>query len=80
VVYDRDLPSIRSYEPDDTRVAAVAHEMEAREAFLADVRFHLEQAQAVQKLQYDKHHQEVTYEVGDWAFLCLRQRVAASLP
>jgi hypothetical protein len=79
VVYGRDPPSICSYEPGDTRVAAVAQEMEAREAFLADVRFRLEQAQAVQKLQYDKHHREVTYEVRDWAFLRLRQRVAVSL-
>jgi hypothetical protein len=65
VVYGRDPPSIRSYEPDDTRVAAVAQEMEAREAFLADVRYHLEQAQAVQKLHYSKHHWEVAYAVGD---------------
>jgi hypothetical protein len=28
VVYDRDPPTIRSYEPGDTRVAAVAQEME----------------------------------------------------
>jgi hypothetical protein len=80
VVYGRDPPSIRSYEPGETRAAAVAHEMEAREAFLVDVRYRLEQAQAVQKLQYDKHHREVSYAVGDWAFLRLCQRVAASLP
>jgi hypothetical protein len=61
-------------------VAAVADEMEARDAFLADVRHRLEQAQAVQKLQYDKGHREVSFEVGDWAFLRLRQRLAASLP
>jgi hypothetical protein len=45
VVYGRDSPTIRSYEPGDTRVAAVAQDMEAREAFLADVRYRLEQAQ-----------------------------------
>jgi hypothetical protein len=54
--------------------------MEARDAFLADVRYRLEQAQAVQKLQYDKGHREVSFEVGDWAFLRLRQRLATSLP
>ncbi|WVZ94185.1 hypothetical protein U9M48_040109 [Paspalum notatum var. saurae] len=38
VVYGRDPPSIRSYEPGDTRVAAVARTMAEREEFLADVR------------------------------------------
>jgi hypothetical protein len=46
VVYGRDPPSIRSYEPEETRVAIVAQDMEAREAFLADIRYRLEQAQA----------------------------------
>ena len=44
VVYGRDLPSIRSYEPGDTWVAAVAKSMEEREEFLADIRYRLEQA------------------------------------
>jgi hypothetical protein len=80
VVYGRDPPSIRSYEPGDTRVAAVAQEMEAREAFLGDVRYRLEQAQTVQKLHYDRHHRPVSFDVGDWALLRLRQRAASSLP
>ena len=80
VVYGRDPPSIRSYEPGETRVAAVALEMEDRTAFLADVRYRLEQAQAVQKRVYDQHHRPVEYQVGDWALLRLRQRPAASLP
>jgi hypothetical protein len=46
-------PSIRSYEPGETRVAAVAQDMEARKAFLADVRYRLKQAQVSQKLHYD---------------------------
>lgn len=54
-------PSIRSYEPGDTRVTAVAKSMEERAEFLADVRYRLEQAQAVQKLHYDKHHRHVAY-------------------
>ena len=80
VVYGRDPPSIRSYEPGETRVAAVAKNMEEREEFLADVRYRLEQAQATQKLHYDKVHRHVVYQVGDWALLRLRQRAAASLP
>jgi hypothetical protein len=45
VVYGRDPPSIRSYEPGETRVVAVAQEMEERAAFLDDVRYRLQQAQ-----------------------------------
>jgi hypothetical protein len=65
VVYGSDPPSIRSYEPGETRVAAVAKSMEEREEFLADVRYQLEQAQATQKRQYDKVHRHVAYKVGD---------------
>ena len=80
VVYGRDPPTIRSYEPGETRVAAVARDMEEREAFLADVRYRLEQAQGVQKRHYDQQHRPVHYQVGDWALLRLRQRTMASLP
>ena len=45
-------------------MVAVARDMEEREAFLADVRYRLEQAQAAQKLQYDKHHRHVVHVVG----------------
>jgi hypothetical protein len=79
VVYGRDPPSIRSYEPGGTRVAAVAKTMEEWDEFLADVRFRLEQAQAVQKLHYDKNHRQVSCVVGDWVLLCLRHRPVASL-
>lgn len=80
VVYGRDPPSIRSYEPGATRVAAVAKTMAAREELLADVRTRLEQAQAIQKRFYDKLHRPVSYAVGDWVLLRLRQRAASSLP
>ncbi|WVZ63882.1 hypothetical protein U9M48_013476 [Paspalum notatum var. saurae] len=80
VIYGRDPPSIRSYEPGDTRVPAVAKTMKERQEFLADVRFRLEQAQAVQKRHYDKSHCDVAYQVGDWVLLRLHHRAAASLP
>ncbi|WVZ69639.1 hypothetical protein U9M48_018398 [Paspalum notatum var. saurae] len=80
VVYGRDPPSIRSYEPGETRVAAVAKTMEERTEFLEDIRIRLEQAQAVQKRHYDRVHRSVHFQVGDWVLLRLRQRAAASLP
>jgi hypothetical protein len=80
VVYGRDPPSIQSYELGETRVPAVAKSMEERTEFLADIRYRLEQAQAYQKRHYDRVHCDVTYQVGDWALLRLRQRAASSLP
>jgi hypothetical protein len=77
VIYGRDPPSICSYEPGETRVAAVARMMEARE-FLADVRHRLEQAQAVQK-HYDKAHRDIIYQVVEWVLLRLRHRSPSSL-
>jgi hypothetical protein len=58
----------------------VAQEVEERAAFLDDVRYRLHQAQESQKRAYDQHHRQVTYQVGDWALLRLRQRPSASLP
>jgi transposase InsO family protein len=66
VVYGRDPPTIRSYEPGETRVAAVAKSMAARDELLADARARLEQAQEVYKKHYDKRHREVHFAVGDW--------------
>ena len=79
VVYGRDPPTLRSYEPRDTRVAALARDMEERAAFIDDVRYRQEQAQQVQKHQYDRHHRQVSYQVGDWALLRLCQRTMSSL-
>jgi hypothetical protein len=53
--------------------------MAERDEFLADVRIRLEQAQAVYKRHYDRHHRDVKYVVGDWVWLRLRQRAASSL-
>jgi hypothetical protein len=79
VVYGRHPPSLRSYEAGDTRVAAVAKTMAERAAFLDEVRRHLEQAQAVQKQFYDAKHRAVSYKVGDWVLLRLRNRPVASM-
>jgi hypothetical protein len=79
VVYGRDPPTIRSYEPGETRVAAVAKSMAARDELLADARARLEQAQEVYKKHYDKRHREVHFAVGDWVWLRLRHRTPASL-
>jgi len=80
VVYGGNPPSIRSYEPGESRVATVARTMAEHDAFLTDVKYRLEQAQATQKKYYDKAHRAVSYAVGDWVLLRLRHRAPASLP
>jgi hypothetical protein len=80
VIYGRDPPSIRSYEPGETRVPAVAKSMDESAEFLAYIRYRLEQAQVYQKCHYDRVHRDVTYQVGDWALLRLRQHATSSLP
>jgi len=79
VVYGRKPPSIRSYEPSETRVATVAKSMAERDELLEDARARLEQAQVVYKRFYDKHHRDVRYAVGDWVWLRLRHRAPTSL-
>jgi len=69
VVYGRDPPSMRSYDHGDIRVAAVAQSMAECDAFLADVRLRLKQAQAVAKATYDRSHQPQHIAVGDWVWL-----------
>jgi hypothetical protein len=59
VVYGREPPSIRSYEPGETWVAAVTKSMAERDELLADARARLEQAKVVYKRFYDKHHRDV---------------------
>nr|CAB3502344.1 unnamed protein product [Digitaria exilis] len=75
IVYGRDPPTIRSYEEGETRVAALAKGMAERDELLADVRYGLEQAQAVYKHHYDKHHRDVSFAVDDWVW-----EAPASLP
>jgi hypothetical protein len=46
-------------------VAAVAKSLEERAEFMANIHYQLEQAQAMQKLHYDKVHSHVENWVGD---------------
>jgi hypothetical protein len=46
--------------------------LEERAAFLDDICYRLEQAQAVQKRVYDQHHRPMSFQVDDWALLRLR--------
>jgi hypothetical protein len=54
--------------------------MEDRDELLADVRYRLEQAQAVAKRNYDEKHQAITFAPGEWVWLRVRHRTPLSLP
>jgi len=79
VVYGRHPPTIRSYEQGDARLPAVDKAMSDRDEFLAEVRDRLEQAQQHYKAVYDKRHRPVEYAPGQWVWLRLMHRPAASL-
>ena len=53
--------------------------LQDREAFLADVRERLQQAQNYAKRYYDSHHRDLTFDVGDWVWLRLLHHPAQSL-
>ncbi|XP_066333915.1 uncharacterized protein [Miscanthus floridulus] len=79
IVYRREPPTIHSYEPGETRVAAVTKNMADHNELLANVRYCLEQAQAIAKRHYNKRHRVISYAVGNWVWLCLRHHPTASL-
>lgn len=79
LVYGRDPPSLTSYDVADIRVAVVAQTLEERAEFIHDIRCCLEQAQAVAKRNYDRGHRELLYAVGDWVWLRLHHRPAATV-
>jgi hypothetical protein len=53
--------------------------MADRYELLYDVRYRLQQAQAIYKSYYDRSHRDVQYAVCDWVWLRLRQRATSSL-
>ncbi|CAO2161375.1 unnamed protein product [Urochloa humidicola] len=80
VVYGREPPCLRSYEPGESRVAAVARSLSERDELLADVRYRLEQAQGIAKRNYDKKHRQVEFKKDEWVWLRVRHRTPLSLP
>jgi hypothetical protein len=78
VVYGRDPPALLSYEQGQSRVPAVDKQLVARDEFLAEIKERLLHAQAVIKGNYDAHHRQVEFQ-GDWVWLRLHHRIAATL-
>ena len=79
VVYGKPPPTLLSYEPGVARVVALDRQLQERDVFLADIRERLLQAQDYMKEYHDKTHRRVEFEVGEWVWLRLHHRAAASV-
>jgi len=79
VVYGRPPPSLLSYIPGTTQVAAVEGTLVARDAVLREVRRQLMGAQNRMKQVYDKDHTEREFCPGEWVYLRLHNYRQQSL-
>ena len=80
MVYGRDAPALPGYSFGEAKLASVETALRERAEFLVQVREHLLQAQQRSKHYYDANHRELSFEIGDWVWLRLHHRQAASLP
>ena len=60
-------------------MAAVDKQLQARDEFLAAIRYRLIQSQVTMKNYQDKHRREVEFHEGDWVWLRLQQRTAVGV-
>jgi hypothetical protein len=79
IVYGRDPPTLLSYQPGTACVAAVDHQLLARDEFLKEIKNRLLQAQVTMMHAHDKNRRAVQYAVGDWVWLRLQQRSAVGV-
>ncbi|GMI71846.1 hypothetical protein HRI_000853900 [Hibiscus trionum] len=71
-LYGQPPPIHLPYIAGESMVAAVDRSLQAREAAIKMLRFHLQRAQDRMKNQADKKRKECEYLVGDWVFLKLQ--------
>jgi hypothetical protein len=79
VVYGRDPPTLRPYEAGTSPLPAVDQMITERDQFFAEIRDRLVFAQQQHKRHYDMKHREICFEVGQWAWLRLQHRQAATM-
>jgi hypothetical protein len=72
VVYGREPPTLMSYVPGTSKVAAVEQLLVDRDNIIREAKEHLKEAQARMKKIYDQHHQEREFKVGDCVYLRLQ--------
>jgi hypothetical protein len=79
VVYGRDPPPMVSYQPGNSKVAAIDVQLQDRDAFLEEIKARLVQAQVTMKSYQDQRRREVEFNVGDCVWLRLQQRTAVGV-
>jgi hypothetical protein len=79
VVYGRPPPPMIPFQAGSARVAVVDCQLRDRDTFLAEIKDRLLQVQALMKTAHDRQHRQVEYQVGDWVWLRLNQRAAATI-
>ncbi|WVZ58542.1 LOW QUALITY PROTEIN: hypothetical protein U9M48_008808 [Paspalum notatum var. saurae] len=79
VVHGRSPPALLEYVPGKARVTAVARQLRDRDQFLAEIRDRLLLAQNTMKMQADKKRRDISFEVGDWAWLRLHHRSSSGI-
>ncbi|KAD6454163.1 hypothetical protein E3N88_08869 [Mikania micrantha] len=71
-LYGRPPPTVSRYVRDNTGNAAVAVQLQERDAVLHKLKNNLLQAQDRMKAASDKHRKDVQLEVGDWVYVKLQ--------
>ena len=79
VVYGRPPPTLLPYTPSTASTTTVDTLLQDRDAFIADVRERLLQAQQHAKRHYDNNHKPLEFTVNDWVWLRLLNRNTHSL-
>ncbi|OMO64097.1 reverse transcriptase [Corchorus capsularis] len=72
IVYGQPAPLHRPYLPGDSSVAAIDRSLQAREATLKLLKFHLTRAQERMKAQADKKRSDRAFEIADMVYLKLQ--------
>ncbi|GAU42021.1 hypothetical protein TSUD_90550 [Trifolium subterraneum] len=72
VVYGRKPPSIIRFLPFETKVEAVALELNERDEALSQLKIHLKKAQEQMVAYANKKRRDLSFTVGEWVFLKLR--------
>jgi hypothetical protein len=68
-----------SYQPGNSKVAAIDVQLQDRGAFLEEIKARLVQAQVTMKSYQDQRRREVEFSVGDWVWLRLQQRTTVGV-
>ncbi|KAJ3684733.1 hypothetical protein LUZ61_013897 [Rhynchospora tenuis] len=79
VVYGRAPPTLIPYSAGTASVQAVDQQLQQRDEFLIEIHNRLLEAQQRMKVQHDKLHRDLEYQVDDWVWVRLHRRHATAI-